>query len=103
MTSPFEQNELYLALSHSMQSGVATTLALDLKDGYDDHHCNPKHLRTGVNSSMVNNAAMVDLLIQKGIFTQEEFTDCLNKWMKREVEMYEKSLSERMKAKVTLG
>ena len=52
---------------------------------------------------MVEHAALVGLLVSKGIFTNEEYADALIEGMQREVDSYEKKLSDRMGAKIVLG
>lgn len=77
--------ERYEALCHAMQSGVAY-----------DQGTNPpqpdstKHLRTGINNALVINGAIVDLLYQKGIFTEAEYARALADGMQREVERRKK-------------
>ncbi len=87
----------YKEACHAMQSGVA------MKMNYDENETTPKHLRTGVNSAMVDTASIVRLLIKKGIFTQAEFEAELTEEMNREVKRYEEWLSERIGKKVTLA
>lgn len=87
----------HAALLHSMQSGVKYTIEY----GLDDAH-SPKHLRTGVNNALVSNGALVDILIQKGIFTEEEFMTAYNNVLRKEVASYEDALSKHLKTKITL-
>lgn len=86
----------YLALSHAMQSGVA------ICNQRGDSEGTSKHLRTGVNSAMVETSALVRLLIDKGIITDVDWHLMLVQGMREEVSRYEKRLSERTGAKVTL-
>ena len=58
--------ERYLAACHAMQTGVAIEMQITPKP------TSPKHLRVGVNSALVANAAIARLLIAKGVFTLEE-------------------------------
>ncbi len=91
----------YDALLHAMQSGV----------NYSMHNVGaksvePKHLRVGINSAMVEAAAIVDFLVDKGIFTYEEYYEYLNAFMKREVDKYARELEEhygKPKGSVTLA
>ena len=80
------ENRTYDEALHAMQSGVAAKMA---RDGSDT---SPKQLRVGVNSAMCENAALVRLLIAKGVFTLEEFSAELTQEMEREVERYQKYL-----------
>jgi len=85
-------------LLHAMQSGVKAKIDYALGD---DH--SPKHLRVGVNNSLISTGALVDLLLEKGIFTAEEFATSYNAALKREVEKYELELSVHLKTRVKLG
>jgi hypothetical protein len=75
---------------HAMQSGVAMKMNLDATD------TTPKHLRVGVNAAMCDNAALVRLLIEKGIITESEHEAAITAEMGREVARYEKYLSEQL-------
>ena len=87
----------YTTAAHAMQSGVKAKME------HDPSETTPKHLRTGVNSSMVGNSALVKLLITKGILTEEEWAEALADGMEAEVALYEKWLSERIGIAITLG
>jgi hypothetical protein len=70
--------------AHAMQSGVA----YEMERGRDAA-TEPKHLRVGVNAAMVDHAALVRLLVAKGLFTWEEYAkECADE-MEREVARYE--------------
>lgn len=86
----------YDAAMHAMQTGVAYDLKRDPSSG------TPKHLRVGVNSALVNDAALVRVLVAKGVFTMEEYLEALRLEACREVDRYEARLSEGLAAKVTL-
>lgn len=87
----------YTAAAHAMQSGVAAKMERDPGE------TRPKHLRTGVNSAMVENSALVKLLIGKGILTDEEWAHALADGMEAEVRLYEQWLSERLGTTITLA
>lgn len=72
----------YEDAAHQMQCGVAMELSKDPTSA------TPKHLRVGINSAMVNDAALVRLLIAKGLFTEEEYYRAMREEMEREVERY---------------
>jgi hypothetical protein len=90
---------LYTDLLHAMQSGVA------MKMNYDPSETTPKHLRVGVNSAMCDHAALVSLLLQKGIITEAEYFEAITEHMQAEVKRYEEWLNERLGAggRITLG
>ena len=86
----------YRQLAHAMQSGVATEM----------HHSSdtePKHLRVGVNSAMVDCAALAALLMRKGLFTELEYVQEVRDQMAAEVARYEQRLSEHYGRPITLG
>lgn len=92
-----ERFEKYEALVHAMQSGVAATMH------YDDHSTQPKHLRVGINSAMVETSALAKLLIDKGVINEEEWFDSLNFMMEQEVKRYEEQLSKHHGTDIKLG
>lgn len=94
-TTPAECIERYGNAAHAMQSGVA------MKMHYGTDH-EPKHLRVGVNSSMVDASALAELLIQKGVISDHEYLYAIMAGMEREVEMYEQELSEKHGTRITL-
>jgi len=92
-----EAIERYRAAAHAMQSGVAMEM------NYDKGPTEPKHLRVGVNSSMVEHSALVQLLFVKGVITDDEYHEAIAAAMEAEAERYESLLSERLGTKVTLA
>jgi hypothetical protein len=79
----------YHELAHAMQTGVA------VKMQNDPSETSPKHLRVGVNSAMCDQAALARLLMEKGVITQSEYEEAITAEMGREVERYQKWLSDR--------
>ena len=86
--------ERYVAAAHAMQSGVAVMMTRDGRS------TSPKHLRVGINSALCNHAALVRLLIAKGLFTQEEYTKEVADEMEREKERDEKEIDPESKIKL---
>lgn len=80
----------YDAACHAMQSGVAWDMTYESKD------TDPKHLRVGVNSAHVSTSGLVSLLIEKGLFTVEEYSIALANAMDTEVDEYEKRIREHL-------
>jgi len=78
----------YTKKAHAMQTGVA------YKMEHDPSETSPKHLRVGINSAMVDAAALAKLLIAKGVITEDEYTTAITEEMGREVARYEAWLSE---------
>jgi hypothetical protein len=91
-------NERYQAACHAMQSGVA------MKMNFNGKETEPKHLRVGINASMSDSAALVYLLISKGVFTLEEYQKAIADQMEAEVDSYQKEINSHLGAgsKVTL-
>jgi hypothetical protein len=85
--------EDWIGYAHAMQSGVAMEIELR---GLDDAAASPKHLRVGVNTAMADHAGLVRLLVEKGMFTEQEYMDAIAKSMKEEKERYERLLSKRL-------
>ncbi len=78
----------YQAAAHAMQSGVATKMT------FDPSETTPKHLRVGVNAAMVENSALVKLLIDKGVIGEEEFFAALADGMEAERDKYAETIRE---------
>lgn len=78
----------YHALGHAMQSGVAFTMPKAPKE------TEPKHLRVGVNSALVNSSALARLLMDKGLITEREYVEALVAGMEAEVESYRQRMAE---------
>jgi hypothetical protein len=73
--------------SHAMQAGVALDHARGCQDG------TPKQLRVGVNVALRDHASLVELLIAKGVITDDEYCKAIADGMEREVEAYEDRLN----------
>jgi hypothetical protein len=86
MTTPQER---YEAAAHAMQSGVAMEM------NYDTGPTDPKHLRVGVNSALVDSSALAGLLIAKGVITEDEYLEAITAGMEREAEDYQARLRQR--------
>lgn len=97
LVSEQEAVERYNAATHAMQSGVAMEM------NYDSSNMTPKHLRVGVNSSLVDSAALAELLIYKKIITPQEYLNAIMLGMEREVGMYRDRLKQRFGVDIQLG
>jgi hypothetical protein len=89
----------YGRLCHAMQSGVAMEMNVPERMRATE----PKHLRTGINTSMSDHGALVKLLVDKGVITEREYFTSLCVLMAREVEAYELRLSEHFGKRITLA
>ena len=96
MSAPDDDMGRYLDAGHAVQSGVAMEHELGGTDG------SPKHLRTGINMALVGQAAIARLLIDRGIFTEDEYLEALADEAEREVARYEARLSAKTGTRVTL-
>ena len=93
----------YLNAAHAMQSGVRFDMESDnLPADANKSATDPKSLRTGVNSAMIETAALAHLLIEKGLITSDEYIKSLVKFMEQEVELYEQRLAIKLGHPVTL-
>jgi len=92
-----QDRERYRSAMHAVQSGVAAKME------YDGAETSPKHLRVGVNSTMVEHSALVGLLLRKGVITEAEFYAALADAAEAEQRLYESWLSERTGAAIRLG
>lgn len=90
------QQQRYEAACHKMQSGVAA------KYFYDTSDTTPKHVRVGINSAMVEAAALATILVDKGVCTEDEYFEALIAQMEVEANMYEAEVSSLMQANVRL-
>lgn len=82
-----EDKARYTAAMHGVQTGVMYQMQVT-------NECDPKHLRVGINSAMVNDGALVTLLIEKGTITEEEYFAKLAYFAELELADYQ----ERVKA-----
>lgn len=93
-----EQANRIAALLHAVQSGVA----IRIEHGSDQ--ATPKHLRVGVNNALIETSALLDILIEKGALTREEYFDKVIWYLEKEVKRYEKDISDHLGGvKITLA
>jgi hypothetical protein len=86
----------YMAAAHAVQSGVA------MEQNFSDAS-SPKHLRTGLDLRAADIAALATLLMQKGVFTLDEYEKALADAAEEEKARYEERVAQRLGKKVTLG
>lgn len=87
----------YEEACYAMQAGVGVEMQLG------GNGTTPKHLRVGINSAMSDQGALARLLIAKGVITEDEYTEAIAEGMRREVALYEQTLSKQLGRRVTLG
>lgn len=81
--------------------GIQTGVKFEMERGHSTAHT-PKHLRVGIDSAMVNDAALAHLLVKKGVFTQEEYAEELRLEANRELDRYEDRILEIYGVRITL-
>lgn len=86
----------YQAACHAMQTGVMYLMQKKVRE------VEPKHLRVGVNSAMVESSALAGLLIKHGIINEAEWYDALATSMEKEAADYQKEVEKVLGVKVTL-
>lgn len=111
-----ELHQRYLELMHAVQSGIATLIELDLKKGsigeIQSSEETPyrfliasndaslplsiKHMRMGVDSAHVSDAALVKVLIAKGVITYDEYYASLVETAEEEVEGLRRTIGQRL-------
>lgn len=91
-----EDKARYIRAMHAMQTGIAYLLE---KDPTPSH---PKHVRLGINSAMVQNAALATILMDKGIMTRDEYDKVMADMSEAEVALYEAELAEKYRTVVKL-
>ena len=96
------QEARYRAAMHAVQSGVAAKMQLP-SGGSEEGETSPKHLRVGVNSSMVSVSALARLLISKDLITLEEYWAMMATVAEEEKANYEAFLSMYHHTTITLG
>jgi len=81
----------YLAAAHRMQSAEALRIVRRIQDDLaagvspvDVAARTAKHLRVGINSNAASQEGLARLLIEKGVFTLEEYTAAMAVAMERE-------------------
>ena len=68
--------------------GVQSAIAHDMSKG--GKATEPKHLRVGVDMSKADMLGLASLLIEKGVFTQEEYIEAMRLAANHELNMREK-------------
>lgn len=85
-----EAMQRYSRAAHAVQTGVA----LEKERGSKDTE--PKHLRVGINLTKTDHAALVRLLIAKGILTEEEYYEAICESVEAEQHAYEERLGVKL-------
>jgi hypothetical protein len=83
MTTMTTRNDRYLLAAHRVQSAIAYLMNFP---AYTAHH--PKHLRVGIDTAKAEQGGLAKLLLDKGVFTPDEYEDAIASAMEREAERY---------------
>jgi hypothetical protein len=86
--------------AHRVQTGSAWLISFGAAG--DTNPGSPKHLLTGNNLRSSDMKALVDLLISKGVFTEDEYLAAILQSTTEEADRLEKQISEKCGQKVTL-
>lgn len=90
----------YYSSAHAVQSGVA--FQIETK-GLEQSGASPKHLRTGVNLANAHQGGLAKLLIEKGVFSEEEYVEALRAAVEREADSIQAEVSQQLGRNVSLG
>jgi hypothetical protein len=96
-----EYRRRWAAAAHAMQSGVAIEMEEPVTG--QSQSTDPKHLRVGINVALRDQGSIVQLLISKGLITEEEYFKAIAEGMEAEAKEYEQRLTKRLGVKVSLG
>lgn len=100
MDNDTPRNDLsYTEAMHGMQSGVQLDMQAELGGLVvsDNLIRALKHLRVGINSALVNDAALIRLLVKRGIVTEAEYLEEVRLEANRELDRYEDRLRANFK------
>ncbi len=83
-------------LAHQHQTAVKLLRDFELNQGKPEDRLStgPKHLRVGLDSSLVSNGALLALLIEKGIIKYQDYMDALVEFWEREIAADKERLKE---------
>ena len=97
----------YRELGHAVQTGIKMKLEFDLRKASgmtNDLFDVLKHIRVGVDTAKSDEGAVGRLLIEKGVFTEQEYFEAILKGLEAEVQSYELLLEKKYGLKgVKLG
>jgi predicted alternative tryptophan synthase beta-subunit len=89
--------------SHKIQTAIAAEMMYAEEKSQRHPPTEAKHLRTGINLALAGNAALAQLLMDKGIFTHEEYLTAVAVAHEKEVLRCEAELTKLFGKTVTLG
>jgi len=80
----------YEQAAHGVQSAIKYEIEM-MQRNVSDHI---KHLRTGIDCRAANEQGLANLLIKKGVFTQEEYLEYIRTSMNEELARYQDYMRE---------
>jgi hypothetical protein len=83
----------YVKAAHRLQTAIAFNPDKSDKE--------PKHLRVGIDLSKSDLAGLAQLLIDKGVFSEDEYLTAIADQAEIEADMHEQELSQKLGANVT--
>lgn len=89
-----EQVDRMIQAGHRVQTAIALFEGRRDATGERYPETEPKHLRVGVNSALIEASALANLMFRKGLITSDEYFEALIEQWDHEVERY----SARVKA-----
>lgn len=89
----------YEAAMHGVQTAIRFKInnaMQDVSQPDSNHLCGPKHMRVAIDMRKADHTALVAILVDKGIFTMDEYMEYLRLSANEEVWLYEQRLKEEM-------
>lgn len=80
-----ERDRRYQTAVHRMQAAVGFDMEQRILRG-ETAASIAKHLRVGINSAMSDHAALVHLLVESGVISEEAYLDKVVEWAEREAD-----------------
>lgn len=85
--------DLGLSYSEALH-GVQSAIKYKIENNLSESH-SPKHMRVGVDMSKADMAGLVMLLMEKGLFTLEEYLEAVRLHANQELHMHEEEVREK--------
>lgn len=92
-------------LLHKIQTAIKFLREKEIADGVseDRQFTGPKHNRVGIDNALIENGALVALLVEKGIIKYQEYIDTYIEFLERDVERYEGRIKDAFGPNVKIG
>lgn len=96
VVEPSTPYDRYVAAMRALESWVA------VKARMEPAETNPQQLRLGVNSALLQQSALVQLLANKGLISEDEFLEAMANAAEQEVARYQQWVSATTGVEVSL-